>query len=79
MRGYNFSVHTCPTCRTTSNGILCLRCLEADIQRDRVAREKGADARDAGQPIEANPYIEAGNRDAWVWGWRHGHRPASVA
>jgi hypothetical protein len=74
----NLIVTTCRTCGTRMNGILCLRCLDGDIQRDRAAREAGAKARKIGQPLEANPHTEKGNAEAWALGWTDGPRPAET-
>lgn len=41
---YNLSVYTCPKCGAKSNGILCISCLDKDIQRDRQVAQRRADA-----------------------------------
>ena len=36
-----------------------------------LAFNAGSDARLAGRPSTANPYVEDGLRDAWLKGWQH--------
>lgn len=65
------NVYSCPGCGARSNALVCLSCLDKDIQADRTAARQGSAAKSLGLPPGANPYADDPVRSgAWLDGYR---------